>query len=214
EGNLDSSQLPSFLSKKLPSYMIPAHFLILDQIPLTPDGKINNSALPEPGFKSQEQYMAPGTPLENKLVEIWQAVLGVEKIGVNDNFFMLGGDSIKSIQIASRMNQAGYKIEINHLFKNPTISGLAPLTRYTETTADQSVITGMIPLTPIQEWFFQEQEIDPHHYNQAVILSAKKGFDEEVVEIIFIKILEHHDALRSTYEKENGRIIQTVHGLD
>ncbi|MCP4151184.1 MAG: non-ribosomal peptide synthetase, partial [bacterium] len=124
------------------------------------------------------------------------------------------GDSIKSIQIASRMKKEGYSLEIKDLFNNPTIAKLAPLVKKNRRIPPQTPVTGTIPLTPIQETFFRQKRNAPHHYNQAVMLRSKPGesFEKETVEKIFTKIQEQHDALRITYKHTPQGIIQTNHG--
>ncbi|MCP4157781.1 MAG: hypothetical protein GY757_59275, partial [bacterium] len=116
---------------------------------------------------------------------------------------------------AARMNKAGYKLEVRDIFKNPSIGGLAGRARQllVEEVADQSIITGNVPLTPIQKEFFLRMKQDPHHYNQAVMFYSAKGFDEAALRAIFTKIQEHHDALRMTFNTEMGEIIQKNHGL-
>lgn len=132
---------------------------------------------------------------------MWQAVLNADRVGVTDHFFELGGDSIKSIQVSSRLHQAGYKLEIRDLFKYPTISQLSlhviPIGR----TIDQGEITGETALTPIQHWFFESSFADPHHFNQSVMLYRKERFDEEMVRQVLQKLAEHHDALRMVFRK-------------
>ncbi len=128
---------------------------------------------------------------------------------------MNGGDSIKAIQIIARMNNAGYKVELKDLFRFPTISQLAPQVEKSERIGDQSVISGPVPLTPIQYWFFKSEIIDSHHFNQAVTLYSAEGFEEAAVKAVFTKIQEHHDALRMTYQKTAaGEVLQTGHGPD
>jgi aryl carrier-like protein len=219
----DSSNLPEFvkikefLSEGLPDYMLPLHYIPLDKIPLTPNGKVDRKHLPEPELidpGNSAAYIVPGNIIEKKLVETWQEVLGQAPVSINDNFFEIGGDSIKTIQIISRMRKAGYKLEMRDIFQNPQISALAPIVKKIERKADQSVITGTVPLTPIQKDFFENQLTDKHHYNQAVMLMLEEGFDQEAVKTIFTKIQEHHDALRMTYKEEKGKIIQTNHGLE
>jgi amino acid adenylation domain-containing protein/non-ribosomal peptide synthase protein (TIGR01720 family) len=219
----DSSNLPEFvkikefLSEGLPDYMLPLHYIPLDKIPLTPNGKVDRKHLPEPeliDLRNSAAYIVPGNIIEKKLVETWQEVLGKAPVSINDNFFEIGGDSIKTIQIISRMRKAGYKLEMRDIFQNPQISALAPIVKKIERKADQSVITGTVPLTPIQKDFFENQLTDKHHYNQAVMLMLEEGFDQEAVKTIFTKIQEHHDALRMTYKEEKGKIIQTNHGLE
>jgi amino acid adenylation domain-containing protein/non-ribosomal peptide synthase protein (TIGR01720 family) len=215
--DITTVELREYLSGSLPDYMIPSYYVKLEAIPLTPNGKINRKELPEPGKSSLDntiEYVEPGNEIERAMAEIWEDVLGRRNIGVNENFFTLGGDSIKAIQIVSRMNKAGYKLDMKDVFCYQTISQAAPNVKRLERIADQSVITGEIPLTPIQEAFFETHKIDPHHFNQSVMLYSKESFDETAINAVFMKIQEHHDALRMTYKKDNGRIIQINQSVD
>ncbi|HLP57633.1 MAG TPA: amino acid adenylation domain-containing protein, partial [Candidatus Deferrimicrobium sp.] len=219
DDEFEVSLIREFLLGQLPDYMVPAYFVKLEHIPVNANGKINRNALPAPQGNLREdnsEYIPPQNAVEKKLVEIWQKVLGKDNVGVNQNFFTIGGDSIKSIQIISRMNSAGYKLEMKDLFQYPVIADLAPRVKKTKRFPDQSVITGPIPLTPIQREFFNEFHRAPHHHNQSVLLYAKGGFPKEVLKEVFTRIQEHHDALRMTYDinRENGDVIQIDHGLD
>ncbi|MGD2093241.1 MAG: amino acid adenylation domain-containing protein, partial [Candidatus Aminicenantes bacterium] len=213
----NSTDLREYLAKTLPDYMIPAIFVHLERIPLTPSGKIDRNAFPDPPkitTGKHVEYAAPRSEIEKKLAETWGKVLGKNNIGIHDNFFMMGGDSIKSIQIASRMNEAGYEFQMKDLFRNPTIAGLALFIKESHRTVNQSTVMGKIPLTPIQHWFFEHQVIDPHHFNHAVMLYSTEGFDEKAIKTVFLKLQQHHDALRMVYKKENGQIVQINKGLD
>jgi amino acid adenylation domain-containing protein/non-ribosomal peptide synthase protein (TIGR01720 family) len=215
--NFDAGKFRDYLAGELPDYMIPAYFINIEKIPLTPNGKVDPKALPGPLEISPSQsgdYIPPQTEMEKDLVEIWQKVLGREQIGSTDNFFMIGGDSIKSIQVLSRMNQLGYKIEMKELFQNPTIAELAPKVKKFENTSEQTTITGQIPLTPAQMWFFNTHHRDIHHFNQSAMFYSRETLEEEAVKAIFTKIQQHHDVLRMTYKEENGKMIQIDHGLD
>ncbi|WP_243391509.1 non-ribosomal peptide synthetase [Paenibacillus sp. GM1FR] len=200
---LTLGELRSALAQKLPNYMIPAHFVQLPQMPLTPNDKIDRKALPalEGNALTGGEYVAPRNEAERTLADVWQAVLNADRVGVTDHFFELGGDSIKSIQVSSRLHQAGYKLEIRDLFKYPTISQLSlhviPIGR----TIDQGEITGETAPTPIQHWFFESSFADPHHFNQSVMLYRKERFDEEMVRQVLQKLAEHHDALRMVFRK-------------
>ncbi|HLP47979.1 MAG TPA: amino acid adenylation domain-containing protein, partial [Candidatus Kapabacteria bacterium] len=216
---LELSPLREYLGKRLPDYMIPSYFVNIEKIPLTANGKINRKALPDPKKNSLEdniECMPPQNAVEKILAEIWTKVLGRENVGINQNFFAIGGDSIKSIQIISRMSSAGYKLEMKDIFQYPLISDLAPRIKKMKRFPDQSTVAGTIPLTPIQEKFFNESHIEPYHYNQSVMLYSKDGFKKEAIKEVFSRIQEHHDALRMTYQmnNENGEIIQIAHGLD
>ena len=217
--DLSIQGLREFLSKYLPDYMVPAYFVILEQLPLNPNGKIDLKALPKPGEMNlvpDNEYIAPRNAKEKELVKIWENVLARNNIGINDNFFKIGGDSIRALQVISRMYQAGYMIEMRDLFQESSIAGLIPRIKRIERQPEQSTITGRVPLTPIQEWFFETPINDHHHFNQAVMLYSKEGFEEEIIRAVFGKIQEHHDALRMTYRKDTaaGKILQFNQGLD
>ncbi|WP_338532882.1 amino acid adenylation domain-containing protein [Paenibacillus peoriae] len=200
---LTLGELRSALAQKLPNYMIPAHFVQLPQMPLTPNDKIDRKALPAPEGNALTggAYVAPRNEAERTLADVWQAVLNADRVGVTDHFFELGGDSIKSIQVSSRLHQAGYKLEIRDLFKYPTISQLSLHVKPIGRTIDQGEITGETVLTPIQHWFFESSFADPHHFNQSVMLYRKERFDEETVRQVLQKLAEHHDALRMVFRK-------------
>ncbi|MDQ1354076.1 MAG: hypothetical protein QG657_4385, partial [Acidobacteriota bacterium] len=213
------SEIRESLAKELPDYMIPSYFVQMEKMPLTSNSKVDRSALPSPeGISISEDvgYTLPSSAVEKKLVEIWEHVLGRNNIGINENFFMIGGDSIKSIQIVSRMNSAGYKLEMRDIFQYPVISVLAAHVKKLKRSQDQTVITGTIPLTPIQEMFFNRSLTGAHHYNQSVMFYSRARLDKEEIKVIFTKIHMHHDALRMTYETdwENRKVIQIDHGAN
>jgi nocardicin nonribosomal peptide synthetase NocB len=114
---------------KLPEYMVPGAFAILESLPLNPSGKVDRKALPEPdlGSRTRDSYVPPSGPVEEDLVRIWGELLPVERIGVRDNFFEIGGDSIISIQVVARARKKGIVLEVNEIFRHPTIAGLAEL---------------------------------------------------------------------------------------
>ncbi|MEC0439212.1 surfactin non-ribosomal peptide synthetase SrfAA [Bacillus subtilis] len=206
----DIEALKSALKETLPDYMIPAFWVTLNELPVTANGKVDRKALPEPDIEAGSgEYKAPTTDMEELLAGIWQDVLGMPEVGVTDNFFSLGGDSIKGIQMASRLNQHGWKLEMKDLFQHPTIE---ELTQYVERAegkqADQGPVEGEVILTPIQRWFFEKNFTNKHHWNQSVMLHAAKGFDPERVEKTLQALIEHHDALRMVYREENGDIVQ------
>ncbi|MCU0284949.1 MAG: amino acid adenylation domain-containing protein, partial [Acidobacteria bacterium] len=213
------SQLRDFLAGKLPDYMLPTYFVTLDKIPVTNNGKIDYHALPVPqkiSIRDNVAYIEPQTIVEKKLVEVWEKVLGRTHIGMNENYFQAGGDSIKSIQIVSRLSSSGYKVEMKDLFKYPVLKDLVPHITKLKHFPDQSVIIGTIPLTPVQKMFFEQSYQSPHHFNQAVMFYSKNRLDKQILKDVFTKIQEHHDALRMTYQlnPQTGKILQTGHGTD
>ncbi|MCP5051352.1 MAG: amino acid adenylation domain-containing protein [bacterium] len=227
-----NNKLRSILSGKLPQYMVPAYFVSIDKIPFTAAGKIDRRILPVPGVRDGDNYIAPREEVERKLVEVWSGLLGkysddgtdsLLPIGIDDEFFSLGGDSIKAIQILSRITNAGYKTDIRTLFQYPTIRELAPRLTQADISRDQSPVTGPVPLTPIQQWYFHGSPLYPNHYNQAVMFRSGEKLDVEMIKAVFGKIQQHHDALRMTYthdrndsNMEDGAtpVTQTNHGLN
>ncbi|WP_018267991.1 non-ribosomal peptide synthetase [Methylosinus sp. LW4] len=128
EGELDFEAVKTALRRELPDYMVPQLFVRLDALPLTASGKLDRKALPapDPDAQSRRDYAAPRTPTEETLCRVFAEVLGVERVGVDDGFFALGGDSIRAIQAASRLRQAGYELTPRQLFQHPTVRLLAP----------------------------------------------------------------------------------------
>jgi len=215
---ITQSELRSFLAWDLPDYMVPSQFTLLDAFPLTSTGKVDRPALETLGSQEEGEqespYVAPQSIVEKEMAGVWQQVLNKEPIGIEDNFFMLGGDSVKSIQIASRMNSLGYRLEMRDLFHNPTIAALAPLVKKTVAKTDQSAVIGPVPLTPIQWDFFQRGHRDAHHFNQAVMLNLPQGVDEALVKAVFTRLQKHHDALRMVYSFQDENVRQENWGLD
>ena len=194
------SKIRCFLKEKLAEYMVPAVFMLLEALPLTNNGKIDRQALPKPERdRSQisETFVKSSTPVEQILAEIWAQVLGLEKVGVEDNFFELGGDSILSIQVISKANQAGLRLTPKQLFQHQTIAQLAAVADTIQgNLTEPELITGSVPLTPIQHWFFEQNLVDLHHWNQAVLLELRQPLEPVLIEQTLQELLKYHDALR------------------
>jgi amino acid adenylation domain-containing protein/non-ribosomal peptide synthase protein (TIGR01720 family) len=205
EEALTVTELRQFTKESLPDYMVPAYFVQLDKIPLTSNGKIDRQALPEPDLSiaSGSVYIAPESIREQLLADIWQGVLGAKTIGSAENFFALGGDSIKAIQVAARLGAHGLKLEIKDLFQYPTIGELAPRLKAVTRSIEQGAVTGEAGLTAIQHWFFQQQFTDAHHWNQSVMLFTLRRFEEKAIRTAIDAIVRHHDALRFVF-RPNG----------
>ena len=203
----EPEELRSLLGQALPDYMVPAVFLALDELPLTGNGKVDRRRLPEPDWAAATagaEYVAPRTDAERVLAEIMGPLLGRERIGVEDNFFMLGGDSILSIQVASRARQAGLSVTPRELFKHPTIAALAAVATATATArpaADAGPVSGELPLTPIQHWFLGTDSPRPEHFNQSVLVELDRDPDPRALRAALRALLVHHDALRTRFTR-------------
>ncbi|WP_218053903.1 non-ribosomal peptide synthetase [Streptomyces rhizosphaericus] len=198
-----AGELRSFLGGLLPDYMVPSAFVTLDALPLTRNGKVDRRRLPapDPAAAGTAGYVAPRTDTERALAEIWGTLLGRERIGAEDNFFHLGGDSILSIQVASRARQAGLAFTPRELFRHPTVASLAAVTTPTATpAADTGPVTGEVPLTPIQHWFFGMRTDRPGHFNQSVVVELQREPDLRALRAALDALLVHHDALRTRFE--------------
>ncbi|PIB52873.1 non-ribosomal peptide synthetase [Pseudomonas sp. 2995-1] len=199
--------LKAHLKAQLPDYMVPAHLIVLDSMPLTANGKLDRRALPQPDPEAnRQQYVAPRNELESTLAAIWCAVLNVQQVGLDDNFFELGGDSILSIQVVSRARQAGIHFSPRDLFQHQTVQTLAAVaTRSEQVTAEQGVLTGSSGLTPIQHWFFDTDIPARQHWNQALVLKPLQLLEPHRLEQALLAVLEHHDALRLSFTRRNAQ---------
>ncbi len=205
EANPTRAELRNALSGQLPSYMVPAAFVLLDALPLTPTGKVNRRLLPLPDPTRPDlavPYAAPRTAVERHLIEIWSAVLGIEGIGIHDNFFELGGDSILAIRISARGHEIGLGLPPLSLFRCPTVSELAALTEPASTLrTEQEAVTDAVTLTPIQRWFFEQDFAEPWHFNQAALLVVRHRVSPRALERALAGLLERHDALRLRFAR-------------
>ena len=202
-GRADADALRDHLRATVPEYMIPGAFVTLDALPRTPTGKLDPKTLPAPEYGAAgDRYVAPRTPVEETLAAIWADVLRAERVGVEESFFELGGDSILSIQVVSRARRAGVAITPRQLFEHPTIAGLASLARGAAEAprAEQGRVEGGVTPTPIQAWFFEQGHGSPWHENQSVLL-AVPGEAAAVLDAALAAVLEHHDALRLRFRR-------------
>ncbi|MFB6982287.1 amino acid adenylation domain-containing protein, partial [Streptomyces scopuliridis] len=199
--------LREFLAGVLPDYMVPSAFVTLDALPLMPNGKVDRKALPSPEPTRAEDagYVAPRSATEEILTGIWARVLGLERVGVEDNFFDLGGDSILSIQVVSQARAAGLALAVQDLFVRQTVAALAAAS--TSADADDSAgrdrppVEGPVVLTPIQRWFFRTHRKDPQLLSTAVRLGLRPGTDPAALAGAVTALVAHHDALRLRYER-------------
>ncbi|HEY3750233.1 MAG TPA: amino acid adenylation domain-containing protein, partial [Pseudonocardiaceae bacterium] len=193
------SEIREFLAHDLPEDMIPAVWVPLDGFPLTLTARIDREALPDPeAVDAGAGYVPPADDVESALADMWSQVLYVDRVGVRDDFFELGGDSILAIQIVARARQAGLAITLRQMFEQRTIARLAAAVRSTTATAvhaEQGLVVGPVELTPMMHWF---TEVHPgrDHDNESVVLACRPGVAPEVLDRALTTVIEQHDALR------------------
>ena len=192
--------LQSFLRDRLPPFMVPSSFVITRSLPLLPNSKVDRrllSALDDVIPRRTSVFEPPRNSTEEKLVRLWEEVLVVDRVGIYDNFFELGGDSIVSIQLVSRARREGIGITVNQVFQYPSIAELAQVADTAEiVTASQAPVIGEVELTPIQRWFFEQEFINPNHYNQAAFFEVRLALSPVVISQALQSVIQHHDALR------------------
>ncbi|HOY65269.1 MAG TPA: condensation domain-containing protein [Candidatus Ozemobacteraceae bacterium] len=196
------SDLREFLERRLPDYMIPARFVYLESFPMTPGGKIDRQGVTrmgaERGLELTTDYAPPATKMERILAAAFQKALGRSRIGVLDNYFALGGDSIKAIQVLSALQRDDYRLELRDLFAFPTVRELAPYITTGRRLAEQGPLVGPTPLLPVQSRFFARPGEGKNLFHHSVLLSAGAPLNPRALEAALSAVVAHHDALRLT----------------
>ena len=207
-----------YLQAKLPDYMLPSAFVPLDALPLTPNGKVDRRALPaldRARPAPEKLFVAPRTAGERLLAEIWADVLRLERVGVYDNFFALGGDSILSLQVISRAARRGLQLTLTQLFQRQTIAALAAGVQPASViVAEQEPVVGPVPLLPFQHWLLEQNLADPHHWNQAVLFEVRRPLQPELLHEVVRQLLIQHDALRLRFSRADDQWGQVCAGPD
>ncbi|OBZ14240.1 hypothetical protein A8L34_09800 [Bacillus sp. FJAT-27264] len=174
-GKPSHEEMNDYILHALPSFFLPYAYIWMDELPRTLQGKINRNALPEPVMRSLSvNYHAPRNEMEEVLVDIWSHILGQTEIGIHDNFFGLGGDSILSMQMIAQAHSRGWHLTLKHLFQYQTIAELARFIVQTEPVMQESEIDTEIPLSPMQAWFFEHQSEHNRHSETVRLLSEEK----------------------------------------
>ncbi|MEV0759110.1 non-ribosomal peptide synthase/polyketide synthase [Nocardia sp. NPDC050435] len=199
DSDLDPAELRGFAVEHLPDHLVPAAVLILDALPLTPNGKLDRAALPAPDFTATTRYRPPRTDREHLLAAVFAEVLGLERVGVDDSFFELGGDSIRSIQVVSRARALGVRLSPREVFEHRTVAALAahaePENSVTATELPGGGI-GWLPLLPVAHFL---RDLGPgfDHFSQSMVLELPVGIDHGGLVATLSAVVDHHDVLRS-----------------
>ncbi|ARU63629.1 hypothetical protein CBW65_23385 [Tumebacillus avium] len=219
DGAVTSQDLRHYLKERLPEYMVPALFVTVDSIPLTANGKVDRKKLPAPQVQAlSESAVMPTNEAEALLAKIFAEVLRLEHVGIHDNFFDLGGDSILSIQIITRAAQAGLRLTPKDMFKYQTIAELATVAgKAAVVQSEQGVVTGPALLTPMQHWLLAQDLPEKHYWNMPFLLEVRQRVDLEILKQAFGELMKHHDALRMRFVQDaegNWSQINTGHSDD
>ena len=215
------SDLRDYLKQKLPEYMIPSAFVLLEAIPFTPNGKIDRRALPAPKADIFQEFVLPRTPTQSVLAAIWAEVLKLQQVGIEDNFFELGGHSLLATQVISRIREAfELEIPLNCLFANPTIKELSQQVEIIRqqglgievSTIEPVARTSYLPLSYAQQrlWFLEQLEGESAAYNMSGALQIDGSLNLTALEQALQEIERRHEVLRTYYPMVEGSPVQAI----
>jgi amino acid adenylation domain-containing protein len=220
EKQLEINELKDHLSRTLPDYMIPAGIVLLDNIPLTPNGKVNRQALPEPELKGEDTYIAPRNDIERKLTALWSEVLHIDKerIGIDTNFFRLGGHSLKTVILTAKIHkELNIEVPLAELFNKPTVRGLYGYIQ-------QTVKTGYADVEPVEKkeyyelssgqkrlYFLQQMDLTGTTYNIPLVLPIGKDIDINRIEFTLKQLIARHESFRTSFIPINEIPAQRIH---
>ncbi|OAB44761.1 non-ribosomal peptide synthetase [Paenibacillus glacialis] len=206
---ISEGELRGSLLSRLPGYMVPTYFVRVDQIPLTPNGKVDRTKLPEVIKKDvlPETADQPINVIEEVLIQTYQTILNVNRIGRRHNFYHMGGDSIKAIQIAAKLNEAGLKVKVKDILALPVLFELAAVLSFHDKSSQMQIqqkpAEGDISALPITSWFFEQAFTKEDHWHQSVLLKLKQPMHLREVKLIVNELIAHHDSLRINYRRES-----------
>ena len=206
---ISSDKIKVELQKDLPDYMIPRHILPIDSIPLNKNGKVDKRALPIPEYTSYSEYIEPKTQEEKYIAKVFEEILGVEKVGLKENFFELGGDSIKAIRMISKLREWGYEITVEDIIQNRVVEeiGKKLIKRQGDNIFSNAEVVGKLELTPIQKTFYDFNLKDPEYFNQVSLLEAEENIDLDILRRSLDEIVKHHDILRAVFKDGEEEIL-------
>lgn len=222
----DESQKETFLKKEitkhlkvfLPEYMVPSHLMAIQDVPVNKNGKVDIKALPKISISRADETknMEASGKEEEVLLKTWKEVLDVKSVSMNDSFFDLGGDSIKAIQVVSKLKLENMRLQVKDIFKWPTIRELAKHIEVLESVnpLEMGKVEGSLALTPIQAWFFENNFRNYNHWNQSVTLQFKKRLSTHKIQSSVEHLVDMHDVLRMKFEISDGDVKQVNQSAD
>lgn len=213
---IDGAQLRARLAERLPDYMVPASIVVLDTLPVTPNGKVDRACLRElakaPARENASSFDTPREGVQSALAQVWKDVLRLDRVGRDENFFSLGGDSIIALQVIARSRKAGIRFTPKQLFDHPTLAQLADVAVLNSSRSSDGNAAAKVPTnertgaevaqwTPAQHRFFALDVPQPHHWNQSVELEPQGMFDVDAFAQALGSVLSHHDVFRLRFAK-------------
>lgn len=205
-GDPECQTLRQELVHILPSYMVPSFVIPISVLPLNKNGKIDKTQLPGPMPDAERQIREPRNEHEELLASVWSQVLGVRKPSIDDNFFTLGGDSIKAIQVIARLQNTGFTVDMEDIFKYQTIEALAPFLKVEcLIEAEQNEVQGSCAPSVIQDWFLRKAQGQQQLFTQAMLIRGARLWKRAEIQAVMNRLCQHHDALRMTVESD-GRL--------
>jgi len=216
---ISSEDLREYLFSELPDYMVPRHFVFLEKMPLNPSGKIDRQQLPEPGkvVEVKTTYVAPSNEVEKKITAIWQEVLKVDKIGVNDNFTELGGHSLLIMSIVTKIHQElNVELQLTDIFDNPTVKELSQLVMESKQKTFSSIepveMKEYYPLSPAQKrlYVLQQLKLESTAYNLPAFFTLSEEFESDKLEEVLKRLLERHESFRTSFILADNEPVQRI----
>ncbi|OZF40216.1 non-ribosomal peptide synthetase [Rhodococcus sp. 14-2483-1-2] len=219
EPELDHDGLADAVRRRMPEYMVPSVFVVLDEFPLGASGKLDRKALPAPDFASLvREYRAPSTDTETALAAIFETVLGIDRIGVDDDFFVLGGNSLNATRVIARVNaELGTAVDVRSFFDAPTVAELAAAVDAAGSTHARPALVAQqrperVPLSLAQQrmWFLNRFEPDSAVNNIPVAIALSGELDFTALQSALVDVLDRHESLRTVYPDHDGIGFQRV----
>ncbi|WP_231992139.1 non-ribosomal peptide synthetase [Mycobacterium sp. ACS4331] len=215
-GTADPAAARTALAQRLPSYMVPTAVVVLEEMPLTVNGKLDKRALPAPEYTSEDRYRAPGSAVEEALAEIYGQVLGLDRVGVDDSFFDLGGDSLSAIRLVAAINAGmGAGIAVRTVFDAPSVAELAPRIGESDGARPPLVVgvrPDVVPLSYAQQrlWFLEQLQGPSSIYNMPTALRLSGFLDADALGLALADVVGRHETLRTVFVASDGVPRQVV----
>uniref|UniRef100_UPI000FD7A915 non-ribosomal peptide synthetase n=1 Tax=Paenibacillus kobensis TaxID=59841 RepID=UPI000FD7A915 len=220
DDTLTQAEIREYLAAELPSYMVPAAYVWMDRLPLNANGKVDRGQLPEPDGlqETADSFTAPQTPTERKLAAIWRDILKIDRVGAQEHFFEIGGDSLNAASMAGRIQkELGAAVPLQDIFRLPKLEKLAS---FIDSLAPQTYTA--IPVIPEQEWYqvspaqewiyiLSQKDGDGDVYNMPSVLEITGEIDPDRIRAVFLKLIDRHETLRTGFEIRDQEVVQRVY---